>query len=300
MEHIYDKIIIGGGPAGYRAALYASRGKLDTLVIEKISAGGQMTLTGDIDNYPGFEEGIDGFLLGEKMRKCAERFGAGTQPAEVIKVDFTKKIKRLDTTAGEFYAKSVVIATGADPKRLGLPNETELIGKGVHYCAHCDGIFYKDKKVIVVGGGNSAVSEALYLSKIASKVYHVHRRNTLRAERYYYDPLVRAINVEFIRDSVLTELISDTKVVGAKVKNTNTGEIKIIDCDGVFIAIGRKPNTKFLGNAVELDQDGYIKADESTKTNVEGVFAAGDVRTKIIRQVATAVGDGAVAGTYSV
>lgn len=300
MEHIYDKIIIGGGPAGYTAALYASRGKLDTLVIEKISAGGQMTLTGDIDNYPGFEEGIDGFLLGEKMRKCAERFGAGTQPAEVIKVDFTKKIKRLDTTAGEFYAKSVVIATGADPKRLGLPNETELIGKGVHYCAHCDGIFYKDKKVIVVGGGNSAVSEALYLSKIASKVYLVHRRNTLRAERYYYDPLVRAINVEFIRDSVLTELISDTKVVGAKVKNTNTGEIKIIDCDGVFIAIGRKPNTKFLGNAVELDQDGYIKADESTKTNVDGVFAAGDVRTKIIRQVATAVGDGAVAGTYSV
>ena len=300
MERIYDMIVIGGGPTGYTAALYGSRGKLEVLVIEKISAGGQMTLTGDIDNYPGFEEGIDGFLLGEKMKMCAERFGAETRFAEVTKVDFAQKIKKVDTPTSSFYGKSVGIATGADPKRLGLPNERELTGKGVHYCAHCDGIFYKDKKVAVVGGGNSAASEALHLSRIASKVYLIHRRNSLRAEKYYYDPLMRAENVEFIWDSVVTELISREKTVGIKVKNLNTDEIKAVDCEGVFIAIGRKPNTDFLGNAVELDRNGYVTADESTRTSAEGVYAVGDVRTKTVRQVATAVGDGAVAGTYPV
>ncbi|MCI8603422.1 MAG: thioredoxin-disulfide reductase [Ruminiclostridium sp.] len=298
MEHIYDTLIIGGGPAGYTAALYAARGKAEVLVLEKISAGGQMTLTGEIDNYPGFEEGIDGFLLGEKMKKCAERFGAETRFAEVTGVDFTQKIKKIYTSDGTFYGKTVVIATGADPRRIGIADEKELTGKGVHYCAHCDGIFYKDKRVVVVGGGNSAASEALHLSRIASKVYLVHRRNSLKAEKYYYEPLSRMGNVEFIWDSVLTEIVSEDRVTGAVIKNLNTGKTKTVDCEGIFIAIGRKPNTDFLGGAVELDSGGYVVAGENTKTSAEGVFAAGDVRTKELRQIATAVGDGAVAGSY--
>ena len=179
MAQIYDMLIIGGGPAGYTAALYASRAGMDTVVIEKISAGGQMALTDIIDNYPGFEEGIDGFTLGMKMQQCAQRFGAKTEYAEVTSVDFSQDIKKVETANGIFLGKTVVISTGANPRKLGLTNEEELLGKGVHYCAHCDGRFYKDRTVVVVGGGNSAAADALYLSRIAKKVYVVHRRDTL-------------------------------------------------------------------------------------------------------------------------
>ncbi|MBQ8826788.1 MAG: FAD-dependent oxidoreductase, partial [Oscillospiraceae bacterium] len=205
MEHIYDTIIIGGGPAGYTAALYAARGGLDTLLIERMSAGGQMALTGDIDNYPGFDEGIDGFTLGMKMQHGAERFGAKTEYTEVSDVDFSQPVKYVETTDGKFLSKTVIIAAGANPRELGIAGEQELIGKGVHYCAHCDGRFYKGKTVAVIGGGNSAAADALYLSRLAKKVFVVHRRDTLRAEKIYHEPLMKTENVEFVWDSTISE-----------------------------------------------------------------------------------------------
>ena len=295
MDRIYDMIIIGGGPAGYTAALYASRAGLDTLIIEKISAGGQMALTDIIDNYPGFEEGVDGFTLGFKMQQSAERFGAKTHYDEVLSVDFSEDIKKIETTSQTFFAKTVVIATGADPRRLGLKREDEFLGRGIHYCAHCDGRFYKDKTVMVVGGGNSAASDALYLSRMAKKVYVVHRRDTLKATKIYHAPLMEAENVEFLWNSEVTDFKAQERVTGAIVKNNISLTETVIPCDGIFISIGRKPATDFLKDALELDENGYIIADESTKTNIGGVFAAGDVRTKALRQVVTATADGATA-----
>lgn len=295
MDRIYDMIIIGGGPAGYTAALYASRAGLDTLVIEKLSAGGQMALTDIIDNYPGFEEGIDGFTLGFKMQQSAERFGAKTHYDEVLAVDFSGPIKKIETTAQTFLSKTVVIATGADPKKLGLKREEDFLGRGIHYCAHCDGRFYKDKTVLVVGGGNSAASDALYLSRMAKKVYLVHRRDTLRATKIYHTPLMEAENVEFLWNSQVTDFKAEQRVTGAIIKNIATETKTEIPCDGIFISIGRSPATAFLNGALALDENGYIIADESTKTNIEGVFAVGDVRTKALRQVITAAADGATA-----
>ncbi len=295
MEHIYDMLIIGGGPAGYTAALYAARAGFDTVLIEKMSVGGQMTLTGDIDNYPGFDDGVDGFTLGMKMQSGAERFGAKTVYDVVTGVDFSEKIKKVETSNDVLYAKTVVLAMGANPRELGIDGETELTGKGVHYCAHCDGRFYKDKTVVVVGGGNSAAADALYLSRLSKKVYLVHRRDTLRATKIYHEPLFKAENIEFVWNSTVEEFIADGKVTGIKVKNTNTGDLTDISCDGVFVSIGRKPATEFLKDKVSLDNNGYIIADESTKTDIGGVYAVGDVRTKALRQVVTAVADGAVA-----
>ncbi len=295
MEHIYDIIILGGGPAGYTAALYAARAGFDTLVIERMSAGGQMTLTDTIDNYPGFPDGKDGFELGMNMQQGAEKYGAITEYAEVESVDFSDKIKIINTANGTFHAKAVIIATGANPRKLGLPDEEKMTGKGIHYCAHCDGRFYKDKTVAVIGGGNSAVQDALYLSRVTKKVYLIHRRDALRASKIYHEPLMKADNIEFLWNSEVEDIISDEKVTGIKVKNINNGNISEIVCNGIFVSIGRVPATQFLKGSVELDKNGYIIADENTKTNVDGVFAAGDVRTKALRQVVTAVADGAVA-----
>ena len=295
MEHIYDTIILGGGPAGYSTALYAARAGFDTLVIERMSAGGQMALTDIIDNYPGFDEGIDGFELGMKMQSGAERFGAKTEYAEVLSVNLSEGIKSINTTSGEFYSKTVVIATGANPRELGIDKEKSLIGKGVHYCAHCDGRFYKDKTVAVIGGGNSAVSDALYLSRLAKKVYLVHRRDTLRATKIYHEPLKQAQNVEFVWNSVVKEFIAEQRVSGIKLENLINHNAFEISCDGVFVSIGRTPITEFLDGQLTLDKTGYIVADETTKTNIPGVFAVGDVRTKPLRQVVTAVSDGATA-----
>jgi len=299
MSKVYDVLIIGGGPAGYSAALYAARAGLDTCVLERMAAGGQMALTDIIDNYPGFCDGVDGFTLGMQMQQGAERFGAKTEYAEVQSVDFNNKIKRLVTTSGEYLTKTVIIASGANPRELGLENEKNLIGRGVHYCAHCDGRFYKDKTVMVVGGGNSAVSDALYLSRIAPKVYLVHRRDTLRATKIYHQPLMSADNVEFLWNSTIDSFLIDDRVYGAKIKNVNTGELKEVTCDGIFISIGRVPVTDFLGDSVLIDNNGYIIADETTKTNIHGVFAVGDVRTKALRQVVTAASDGAVAAHFA-
>ena len=295
MNHIYDTVIIGAGPAGCSAALYAARAGLDTALIEKYSPGGQMALTGDIDNYPGFEEGVDGFTLGMKMHKGAERFGITTIYGEITEVDFSEKIKKLTTSSGEIFAKTVIIASGAKARELGVPDEKKLIGRGVHYCAHCDGNFYRNKTVVVVGGGNSAAADALYLSRLAEKVYLVHRSDTLRATKIFLEPLMKAENVEFLWNSTVEEFLTELRVKGVKIKDTVPGETKDVLCDGVFVSIGRDPTTEFLKGKVELDQNGYVIADETTKTNIDGVFAAGDVRTKALRQVVTAVADGAVA-----
>ena len=254
-----------------------------------------MALTGDIDNYPGFPDGIDGFTLGMQMQQGAERFGAKTEYAEVESVEFSDKIKKIVTGFGTYYGKTVIIASGANPRELGIDSEKELTGRGIHYCAHCDGRFYKDKTVVVVGGGNSAAADALYLANLAKKVYVVHRRDSLRATKIYHDPLMKTENVEFVWDSIVTDFIVDSKVKGVKIRNKIDGDESEIVCDGVFVSIGRNPATDFLTGAVKLDKNGYIIADESTKTNIDGVFAAGDVRTKDLRQIVTAVADGAVA-----
>lgn len=295
MSKVFDVIIIGGGPAGYAAALYASRAGLDTLVIEKLSAGGQMTLTGEIDNYPGFEEGIDGFTLGFKMQQSAERFGAKTEYDEIISVDFSQEIKILNGAVASYKSKTVVIATGANPRELGLDKEKEFIGKGVHYCAHCDGRFYKDKTVVVVGGGNSAVSDALYLSKLAKKVYLVHRRDSLRAEKIFVNALEKAENIEIIWNSEVGDILSENKFCGVRLHSVLNKNYEDVYADGLFVSVGRTPATGLFAGQVFLDNNGYIIADESTKTNVKGVFAAGDVRSKTLRQVVTAVSDGAIA-----
>lgn len=295
---IYDMIIIGGGPAGYTAALYAARAGLETLIVERMSIGGQMALTDIIDNYPGFDEGIDGFTLGMKMQSGAERFGAKTEYAEVTEVALMEEPKRIVTTSGELFAKTVVIATGANPRELGIEGEESLVGRGLHYCAHCDGRFYKGKTVAVVGGGNSAAQDALYLSHLAKKVYLIHRRDSLRATKIYHDPLLKAENVEFIWDSAVKEHIVDGRIKGAVLENLKSGEQSELYFDGLFVSIGRKPATE-LFSEIDKDESGYIIADESTKTNIEGVFAVGDVRTKALRQVVTAVGDGAVAAHFA-
>ena len=295
MKHVYDMIIIGGGPGGYTTALYAARAGLDTIVLEKLSAGGQMALTTQIDNYPGFEDGIDGFTLVEKMQQGAERFGAKTELAEVISLDLNAAPKIVETSEGAFYGHTVVIATGASPRELGIPKEKEMIGKGVNYCAACDGMFYKGKTVVVVGGGNTAAADALQLSRICEKVIFVHRRDTLRATKIYHEPLMKAENIEFHWNSTVSELLSDGKLAGVKLKDVNTGNESTIECAGIFISIGRKPATELVNTQLELDDSGYIIAGEDTLTNIPGAFAVGDVRTKHLRQIVTAVADGAVA-----
>ena len=297
-NHIYDVVIIGGGPAGYSAALYTSRAQLDTLVIEQMAPGGQMGLTDIIDNYPGYDEGIDGFTLGMKMQSGAERFGAKTIYETVASVDFSQKVKKVFLSNSVVWAKAVIIATGAEPRELGVEGEKDYIGLGIHYCAHCDGRFYKDKVVAVVGGGNSAASDALYLSNLAKKVYLVHRRDKLRATPIYHKPLFKCNNIEFLWNSTVVGFAASNRLETMIVENKITQEKKTIACDGVFVSIGRKPVTGFLGGCVEL-LDGYIVANESTVTNIRGVFAAGDVRTKELRQVVTAASDGATAAHYA-
>jgi thioredoxin reductase (NADPH) len=292
---IYDMIIVGGGPGGYTAALYAVRAGMTALVVEKLSAGGQMALTHIIDNYPGFPDGVDGFELGQLMQQQAQRFGAETVLAEVQRLELEGPVKTVHTDSGTFSAKTVVLATGADPRPLGLPEEMNLRGRGIHYCAACDGMFYRGKTVVVVGGGNSAVADALVLSRVAAKVILVHRRDTLRASKVYHQSLAAAENVEFRWNSQVVELLHESKVSGVRLRDVVSGEESILPCDGVFVSIGRKPATDFLAGQLELDAGGYVIAGENTATSIPGVYAVGDMRTKLLRQVVTAVSDGAVA-----
>lgn len=296
-KELYDVVIIGGGPGGYTSALYCARSGYSVLVLEKLSPGGQMATTGQVDNYPGFEEGIDGFELGEKMKKGADRFGAETAFDEVTEVQLTGNPKKVVTTSGTVMARSVILATGASPRTLGLEGEERLRGRGVAYCATCDGMMYKNKTVIVSGGGNSAVADALYLAKICQKVYLVHRRDTLRASKVYMEAL-KDSGVEILWNSRIQKILYEKRVNGAVIEDIPSGEIREIACDGVFVAIGRVPDTGLFQGQVDLDPQGYLVADETTKTSVPGVFAVGDARTKPMRQIVTAAADGAVASHF--
>lgn len=291
---VHDMVIIGGGPGGYTAALYAARAGMDVLLLERMSAGGQMALTNQIDNYPGFADGIGGIELAGEMQRQAERFGAVTRNADVRRVDLAAAPKRIETSEGTFLARTVVLATGANPRELGLPEERALLGCGVAYCAACDGMFYKGRTVVVVGGGNSAAADALLLSRIAEKVIVVHRRDALRATKIYHAPLMQAENVEFRWNSVVSAILHDDLVTGVRLRDVRTGEETEIPCEGVFVSIGRAPATELVAGQLMLE-NGYIAADETTRTSLPGVYAVGDVRTKLLRQVVTAVADGAMA-----
>lgn len=299
MQKRYDVIVIGGGPAGYTAALYTARAGLSTLVLEKLYAGGQMTETTQIDNFPGFPEGIDGFTLGMQMQSGAARFGTETVNEEVLSVRLSGEEKEITTTGGVYRARAVIVATGAAHRHLGVEKEAELTGRGVAYCAACDGMFYKGKTVAVVGGGNSAAADALLLSRIAKKVYLIHRRDTFRATRIYHEPLMQAENIEILRNNVVKTLLHEDKLTGAELENVLTGEKTLLELDGLFISVGRSPATELFRGQLDLDAGGYIVADESTRTNLPGVFAVGDVRTKALRQIITAAADGATAAWYA-
>ncbi len=294
MSKVYDILIIGGGPAGYTAALYGARSGFSTAVLEKLSPGGQMATTSDVENYPGFPGVVDGFELGERMQEGAEKAGAETVFAEVTKLDLLADPKVVETSEGTFLGRTVILATGAHPRKLGIPQEEALVNRGVAYCATCDGNFYKDKVVVVNGGGNTAVGDALYLAKLASKVYLVHRRDTLRATPIYLQRLKDA-GVEIIWNSVVSGLQADKKLTGVELTDVKTGEKRVLPADGLFVAIGQLPESSLAAGQVATDKAGYILAGEDTKTSVPGVFAVGDVRTKAVRQIVTAAADGAVA-----
>ena len=299
MKQLYDVIVIGGGPGGYTAALYCARAGLHTVILEKMMPGGQMALTEQIDNYPGFDQGVDGFTLGQQMKNGAERFGAETRTADVLSVKLEGEIKEVETTDGIVSGRVVILATGAATRELGLPGEKELVGRGVSYCATCDGMFFRGKTVVVVGGGNSAAADAMVLSRVCEKVILVHRRDTLRATKVYHKPLMESENVAFRWNSTVTELLQEGRLTGVKVKDTITGEETVVPCDGLFVSIGRAPASELVKGVLELDEAGYVKADESTRTSIPGVFAVGDVRTKVLRQIITAAADGAVASHYA-
>lgn len=295
MEKIYDMIVVGGGPGGYTAALYAARAGMQVAVVEKLAAGGQMAQTHQVDNYPGFEDGIDGIDLADKMQDQAHRFGAETIYAQVERLELEAVPKTVHTDQGDYFAKTVVIATGANPRKLGLPMEQEFTGRGVHYCAACDGMFYRGNTVVVVGGGNTAAADALALSRIAQKVYVVHRRDTLRATKLYHKPLLEAKNVEFLWNSAITALEGDGRLSGVVVKDLQNGQERSLEVNGLFVSIGRVPATALVEGQLQLDQAGYIQAGENTESSLPGVYAVGDVRSKQVRQIVTAVADGAVA-----
>ena len=292
MKRIYDMVILGGGPGGYTAALYAARAGLQVVVLERLSAGGQMALTSQIDNYPGFPEGVDGFELGLKFQEQAERFGAVTEYAEVKSLDLRAEPKVISTSEGDYFARTVVIATGAGPRKLGLDGEERLSGRGIHYCAHCDGMFYRDKVVAIVGGGNSAAAEAAFLSRIAKKVILIHRRDTLRATKIYHEPLKKLQNLEFRWNSAVAEILGEKRLDRIRVENLLSGESEELHIDALFVSIGRKPATALVEGQLALEK-GYIIAGEDTKTSIPGVYAVGDLRTKALRQIITAAADGA-------
>ncbi len=299
-EAEYDLIIIGAGPAGLTAAVYAGRGGLNTLVLERMSAGGHAAMTDAIENYPGFPEGISGAELAESMEKQARRFGASFKTVvEVSGLQHTDGVFRIKAGDETYVAKSVIVASGADPTKLGVAREGELIGRGVSYCAVCDGAFFKGAEVAVVGGGNSAVEEAIYLTRYAKKVYLIHRRDRFRADKILVDRVLSHPGIEVIMENVVEEIIGQTSVTAVKIKNVTTGKTKVLAIEGIFIYAGYRPNTDFLKGIVEMDGFGCIVTDAEMATGVPGLFAAGDVRSKGLRQVVTAAGDGATAAYWA-
>lgn len=295
MSTLYDCLIIGGGPAGLSAAIYASRGKLNTVVFERSKIGGQAAITDDIENYPGSVEEATGPKIVKRMREQAESFGTCFVMEEVKKVELSEKIKKVITTKGCYEGKTVIIATGAEHMKLNVPGEEEFIGKGVSYCATCDADFFTDLDVVVVGGGDSAVQEALYLTKFAKNVTIIHRRDKLRANKCLQDKAFKNPKIKFLWDSIVERIEGDGIVEKIIVRNVKTGELKEVKTDGVFIFIGMKPSTEIFKGLIEMDERGYILTDENMRTNIEGVFAAGDCRAKLLRQIVTAAADGAIA-----
>ncbi len=296
----FDVVILGGGPAGLSAAIYASRGAVSTALIDISMMGGQPSNYLELENYPGFPI-IGGYDLMEKFEEHADKFGVQKFPMqEIEKIDLTSEPKIILTKEGEFRAKSVIIACGASPMKLGVPGEKEFVGRGVSYCAVCDGAFYKNKVVAVVGGGNAAVEEAMYLTKFADKVYVIHRRNELRADKIVQERAFKNEKVEFIWDSVVKEIQGDDLVHTAVLENVKTGERTNLSVNGVFPYIGMVPNVSDITGQIEQDAGGFILTDETMKTSVEGVYAVGDIRKTPLRQVITAAADGAIGAVYAV
>lgn len=277
------------------AGIYVARSLLKVKLFEKEGIGGQATLTDEIENFPGFPNGISGFELTDKMREQAERFGVEIGYAEVTSVDFSRPVKKVITTDGEYEAKAIIITTGVRPTKLDVPGAAEFTGRGISYCATCDGPFFRDKNVMVLGGGNSAVEEAIYLTRFASKVTIVHRRDELRADKILQERARKNEKIDFILDSVIAGVSGDGMVSGATIKNVKTGETTEVPVDGIFVFIGNLPNTEIFKGKIELDEKGYIVADNNLMTSVPGVFAAGDVRNNPLKQVVTAAGEGALA-----
>ncbi|MGK2945470.1 MAG: thioredoxin-disulfide reductase [Desulfuromonadales bacterium] len=295
-DFIYETIILGSGPAGLTAAIYAARSRCCPLLIRGVQPGGQLTTTTAVDNYPGFPEGIDGPELVDKMRQQAERFGTQFIEGEVTKVDFQERPFRIWIGEELYRCLSLIISTGASPRLLGLGNEESLYGRGVSVCATCDGFFFRDRDVIVVGGGDTAMEEAVFLTRFAKQVTVVHRRNSLRATPALADRALTNKAIHFKWDSILTEIIADANgVTGVRIKNLNTQEETEQSCDGVFIAIGHQPNTSLFAGQLEMDNEGYLLARNGTGTNIPGVFAAGDVQDRQFRQAVTAAGTGCMA-----
>ena len=295
MDRAYDVIVIGGGPAGLSAGLYAARARLSTLLIEKGILGGQIANVEHVENYPGFPESISGFELGQAMHQQATKYGLETVAAEVTAIELTEKGKVVKTTEGEYLAKALILATGAEPNRLGVPGEERLLGHGVSYCATCDGPLFGDKVVAVIGGGDSAVEEGLILTRFASKVILIHRRDQLRASKLPQQRAFANKKMEFLWDTVVEEIIGDDKVKGLSLRNVKTGQSSTLEVSGVFIYVGLHPNTEFLRGLLRLDAQGHVVTNEEMETEIAGIFAAGDIRQNSPRQAITAAGDGATA-----
>ncbi len=288
---VRNVIVIGTGPAGLTAAIYAARAELKPLVIEGLQAGGQLTITTDVENFPGFPEGIMGPELMDNMRKQAERFGTEFVSGDASRVDFSKRPFKVWVGDAEYQAKTVIISTGAKARLLGLDNELRLMGRGVSACATCDGFFYKDKEIVVVGGGDSAMEEAVFLTRFGKRVRVVHRRDELRASKIMQERALANKKIEFVWNAAPVDVLGEETVTGLRVRDTKTDEVSDIECDGVFMAIGHTPNTQIFEGQIDLDGSGYINA-TNTKTNVEGVFACGDVQDTVYKQAITAAGSG--------
>src|SRR6266568_2852237 len=292
MAKIYDVIIIGSGPAGYTAALYAARANLSVLMLQGYLVGGQLMSTSDVENYPGFEDGVLGPSMMEIFEKQARRFGTEMIAEDVTEVDFSQRPFRLTTDSGEYLARTIIISTGANAKWLGLPSEQRLQGRGVSACATCDGFFFKHKDIAVVGGGDTAMEEAIFLTRYASHVTVIHRRDTLRASKIMQERAFKNPKISFIWDTDVTEVLGEDAVTGLRLRNLKTGAESVLPVQGFFLAIGHKPNTDLFKGVIEMDRAGYIVPVEHTMTNIAGVFAAGDVTDHRYRQAVTAAGDG--------
>jgi thioredoxin reductase (NADPH) len=298
MKNEYDVVIIGGGPAGLTAGIYTARDRFSTLIIERALIGGNITTTDDVENYPGFPEGITGFELTAKMHEQATKHGAETAYANISSIDLSGSDKIIHSSEGDFIAKALIIASGTERVKLNVPGEKEFTGQGVSYCATCDGPFFKNKTVAVVGGGNAAVYEAIHLAKFASKVYLIHRRDAYRATVAVVEKLQSNPRIVPVLSSIVARINGETRVSSIEIKNVKDGSVSNLELDGVFISVGLSPNTEFVKSLLDLDKQGSIKVNERLESSIPGIFAAGDVRIHSIGQVVTAAGDGAHAAFH--